>query len=273
MVGVIVGVLAALPASARADDASPWDADARAGMRLIAASPTRAMDNAIRAGIEVKLAPGWKTYWRYPGDSGVPPRFDFAGSQNVKSVAVEWPAPHRFSDDGETTIGYKGNVIFPLRVEPQDAAKPVELHVVLDYAVCEKLCVPAQGRAVLALAAGGSSHDSALAAAEATVPRRAKLGDDAPLAVRTVHRETADGHPRIVVDVAAPDAPIDLFAEGPTADWALPVPAPADGAPPGLHRFVFALDGVPPGASTAGAVLTLTLTSGGKAIEVAAPLD
>ena len=266
-------VIAALPVSARADDASPWDADARAGMRLIAASPTRAIDEAIRAGVELKLAPGWKTYWRYPGDSGVPPRFDFAGSQNVKSVTVEWPAPHRFSDDGETTIGYKGTVVFPLRIVPQDAAKPVQLHVALDYAVCDKLCVPVQGRAALALGGGASSHDGALAAAEAAVPKRAKLGDAAPLAVRAVRREAGDGHPRIVVDVAAPDAPIDLFAEGPTAEWALPVPDPAEGAPPGLHRFVFALDGVPPGASAAGAVLTLTLTSGGKAIEVAAPLD
>src|SRR5215831_11014656 len=66
-----------------AADASPWDGDTRAGLRLVAG--TRPNDASARAGIEIKLAPGWKTYWRYPGDSGVPPRFDFAGSQNVKS--------------------------------------------------------------------------------------------------------------------------------------------------------------------------------------------
>ena len=60
----------------------------------------------------------------------MPPRFDFAGSQNVKTVTVAWPAPHRFSDDGGITIGYKDNVIFPLRLVPQDAGKPVRLRIV-----------------------------------------------------------------------------------------------------------------------------------------------
>src|SRR5215469_5412607 len=266
-------VMIALPAGASADDASPWDGDARGGMRLIAASAAHARGGDVRAGVELKLAPGWKTYWRYPGDSGVPPRFDFAGSQNVKSVAVAWPAPHRFSDESGTTIGYKGDVVFPLRIVPQDAAKPVQLRLTLDYAVCEKLCVPAQGRAALALDRAASSHDGALADAEAAVPKRAALGDGAPFAVRALRREPGDPHPRIVVDVAAPQTPIDLFAEGPTPEWALPVPEPVDGAPPGLHRFAFALDGLPPGGSAKGAVLRLTLVAGGKAIEVAAPLD
>jgi DsbC/DsbD-like thiol-disulfide interchange protein len=242
-------------------------------MRLIAANVSRAIGGAPQAGVELKLAPGWKTYWRYPGDSGVPPRFDFAGSENLKSVVIEWPAPHRFNDESGTTIGYKSGVIFPLRIVPQDSAKPVLLRLKLDYAVCEKLCVPAEGRAELALDGEASSHDGALAAAEAAVPKPGKLGDSAPLAVRAVRREAGDGHPRVIVDVAASQMPIDLFAEGPTAEWALPVPDPADGAPPGLHRFVFALDGLPAGASADGAVLTLTLESGARAIEVTAHLD
>lgn len=266
-------LMLALPTAARAAEASPWDADAHAGMRLIAASRSRAIGGALRAGVELKLAPDWKTYWRYPGDSGVPPRFDFAGSQNLKSVAVEWPAPHRFNDESGTTIGYKNSVVFPLRVVPQDAGKPVLLRLKLDYAVCEKLCVPAESRAELALDGAASNHDGALAAAEAAVPKPARLGDSAPLAVRAVRRDAGDGHPRVIVDVAAPETPINLFAEGPTAEWALPVPDPADGAPPGLHRFVFALDGLPPGASAHGAVLRLTLESGAKAIEVTAHLD
>ena len=72
----------------------------------------------LRAGVEIRLAPGWKTYWRYPGDSGVPPQFDFANSDNVKSVSVPWPAPQRFSDSDGNTIGYKDNVVFPLQREP-----------------------------------------------------------------------------------------------------------------------------------------------------------
>jgi DsbC/DsbD-like thiol-disulfide interchange protein len=258
------------PCVAHAADASPWQVDKSAGIRLIAGNPRA--DARWPAGVEIKLEPGWKTYWRYPGDSGVPPRFDFSKSENVKSVAVMWPAPHRHRDESGTTIVYTGDVIFPLRIVAQDPAKPVLLRLRLDYALCDKLCVPADGEAELLLDGGASSLDAALTAAEARVPKAAKRGDPAPLAVRAVRRETGGAKPRVVVDVAGPE-PVDLFAEGPTPDWALPVPEPVPGAPAGLHRFVFDIDGVPPGVKADGASLTLTLTSPAGAIEVAAPLD
>ena len=258
--------------SAWAADASPWDGDTRVGLRLLAGARTRSA--VVRAGIEIKLAPGWKTYWRYPGDSGVPPRFDFAGSQNVKDVTVAWPAPHRFSDDSGISIGYKDNVIFPLHVVPQDHSKPVRLRVKADYAVCEKICIPAEGRAELLLDGRGAELDQSLAAFEAQVPQRARIGDVAPLAVRAVRRDNSGDRPRVIVDVAAPGSgPIELFAEGPTPDWALPVPEPIAGAPAGLHRFAFVLDGLPPGARADGAELTFTLVADGTAVEVATHLD
>src|SRR5262249_32152480 len=234
----------------------------------------RANDATALAGIEIKLAPGWKTYWRYPGDSGVPPRFDFAGSQNVKSIEIAWPAPHRFTDESGATIGYKDVVVFPLHIVPQNAAKPVLLRLKADYAVCEKICIPVEGRAELLLDGRRSELDSRLAAFEALVPKRAKLGDGAPLAVRAVRRDTSGDRPRVIVDVATPgNGPADLFAEGPTPDWALPVPEPAAGAPAGLQRFAFVLDGLPPGASADGALLTFTLVSGAGAVEVSTHLD
>ena len=166
----IVVIVALSPVAAQAADASSWDADSRAGVRLIAGNPAQAADAPLRAGVELTLAPGWKTYWRYPGDSGVPPRFDFSNSQNVKSLNIAWPAPHRFTDDSGATIGYKNGVIFPLRIVPQDPAKPVLLRLKLDYAVCEKLCVPAEGRAELVLDGTPSTFDAALAKADALDP-------------------------------------------------------------------------------------------------------
>src|SRR5215475_14153567 len=109
---------------AQAADASAWDKDMHSAMRLIAAGAPRGGAATFRAGVEIRLDSGWKTYWRYPGDSGVPPRFTFTRSDNVKSVAIGWPAPHRFSDASGGSIGYKDHVIFPLTVEPQDATKP-----------------------------------------------------------------------------------------------------------------------------------------------------
>ena len=106
------------------------------------------------------------------------------------------------------------------------------------------------------------------------MPKPAAIGDAAPLAIHAVRREAGAGKPRVIVDVAAPaGAPVGLFAEGPTAQWALPLPEPVPGAPAGLQRFAFELDGLPPGAKPDGATLRLTAVSGGKAIEVAFRLD
>ena len=232
----------------------------------------------MRAGIEIRLSRGWHTYWRYPGDAGVPPRFDFAGSQNVKAVEVLWPAPRRLPEAGLDTIGYDRDLILPLRVTPQDEAKPVTLSVKLDYAICEKLCVPAQTKAALALARGASAQDARLVAAEARVPRKVALGTEpAPgagsgLAVRAVRRE--NDRPRVLIDVAAPaGATVDLFAEGPDEQWSLPLPVAIDGAGSGLQRFTLELDGAPPGVKYEGARINLTVVTEGDAIEVPIHLD
>jgi DsbC/DsbD-like thiol-disulfide interchange protein len=244
-------------------------------MRLIAAQSARAGERTVhRAGIEIKLAPGWHTYWRYPGDAGVPPRFDFAGSVNVKQVNVLWPAPRRYREGELSTIGYVDHLILPLRITPQDGGKPVTLRLKFDYAVCEKLCLPVEARAELAVTGNATAHNDTLAAAEARVPKPAAVGAQAALAIRAVRKEAGDKLPRIVVDVAAPaDAKVELFAEGPAPEWALPVPTPIAGAPKGLQRFSFDLDGLPPGAKPAGAALKLTAVSDQAAIEVTTHLD
>ena len=256
-----------------ASDASPWAGDNRSQVRLIAGTNT-AGKPTLRAGLDVKLAPGWKTYWRYPGDSGVPPSFDFAASRNVKAVDVLWPAPQRMVDGAGQSIGYYERVIMPLRVVPNDPAKPALLHLKLGYAICEKLCVPAEATAQLGLAHVASAQDAALVAAEGRVPKKIKIGSDGPLAIRSVRREDGGARPRIVVEVAAPkDASVDLFVEGPTADWALPLPEPKGTTGSGLRQFLFELDGVPAGKQPEGAELTFTLTAGAEAVEVKTRLD
>lgn len=262
--------LALLTQPSVAADRSDWDGDSRSAVRLIAAKPDA---DALRAGIEIKLAPGWKTYWRYPGDAGVPPQFDFSESENLKSANVLWPAPRRFSDAEGNTIGYKGDLVLPVRVEAKDRAKPVVLRMKLDYAVCEKLCVPAQAKSELPLGDASADSDASVAQAEKRVPQPVVLGAQQPLSVASVKRET--GSPaRVIVDVTAPPgAPVTLFAEGPTPDWALPLPDPADGAPAGKKRFTFALDGLPPGAKPEGATLKLTAVTEDQAIETTFRLE
>jgi DsbC/DsbD-like thiol-disulfide interchange protein len=258
--------------SARAQSASPWVDDTHSSVRLLAGPRS---GNEVLGGIDLTLAEGWKTYWRNPGDSGVPPRFDFSQSDNVASVTPLFPAPMQFPDGaGGTSFGYRKRVVLPLRIVPKDASRPVTLRASLNYAVCEKICIPVAADAELAFAATAGVPDSELADALKAVPKPAEIGNPGPFAIQHVLR---DGN-RVLVDVTAPDAAqVSLFAEGPTPEWALPVPKPidpksaqkssADPPPVGTIRFAFDLDGLPSDTRAEGATLKLTLVGGDSAYE------
>jgi DsbC/DsbD-like thiol-disulfide interchange protein len=262
--GFAATVLASsLTIEARAQDASPWQRDGHSAVRLLAGSRSGAV---LLGGIAFELQPGWKTYWRTPGDSGVPPRFDFSKSDNIEAVTVLWPAPLKFDDGaGGHSMGYHDQIVLPLRIVPKNADKPVTLRADINYAVCEKICIPVQANAELPFTSVASTEDSALFAALDTVPKPANVGDPNPLTIRDVKR---DGKSTVVVDVVSPDAGnVSLFVEGPTPEWGLPVPKLLEHAPPGVKRFAFELDGVPPGTSPDGAALKLTLVGGEHSYE------
>ncbi len=252
-------------------DTSAWSRSDHSGLRLL--SGNEASRGAIvSAGVEIALSPGWKTYWRYPGDSGVPPRFDFSASDNVASVKVMYPAPKRFTDGGGTSLGYADNVILPVQVTVKDPSKPVTLRAHVEYAICEKLCVPVDAKAALGLAPASASTHARLKTAIARVPQSTMLGRSEAFAIVSA-KQVSGAKARVVVDVRAPNGKVDLFAEGPTGEWSLPLPQPIDGAPDGLQRFSFELDGLPSGVAAKGATLTLTATAEGSAIEAPFTLD
>jgi DsbC/DsbD-like thiol-disulfide interchange protein len=261
--------VSSLAIEARAQDASPWQRDGHSAVRLLAGSRS---GSVLLGGIGFQLQPGWKTYWRTPGDSGVPPRFDFSKSDNVEAVTVLWPAPTKFDDGaGGNSLGYHDQVVLPLRIVAKNTDKPVTLRADVNYAVCEKLCIPVEASVELAFNSVASTEDSALFAALDTVPKPANVGDPNPLTIRDVKRQ---GRSEVLVDVVTPDErPINLFVEGPTPDWGLPVPKLLDHGPPGVKRFAFALDGVPPGVNPQGAALKLTLAGGDRAYEFNINLD
>jgi DsbC/DsbD-like thiol-disulfide interchange protein len=248
---------------ARAQDASPWQKGSHAAVRLLAGSRS---GPTLLGGIAVQLDPGWKTYWRTSGDSGVPPRFDFSKSDNIEAVTVLWPAPTKFDDGaGGFSLGYHDQVVLPLRIVPKSNDKPVTLRADINYAVCEKICIPLEASAELTFASVASTEDSVLFAALDTVPKPASVGDPNPLTIRDVKR---DGKSTVVVDVISPEGKtVNLFVEGPTPDWALPVPKLVEHGPPGIKRFAFELDGMPPGTNPEGAALKLTLVGGDRSYE------
>ena len=248
---------------ARAQDSSPWQKDSHSAVRLLAGSRSGAV---LLGGIAIQLQPGWHTYWRTPGDSGVPPRIDFGKSENIEAVTILWPAPAKFADGaGGISLGYQKQVVLPLRIVAKNSDKPVTLRADINYAVCEKICIPVEASAELAFTSVASTEDSALSAALDTVPKPATVGDPNSLSIRDVKRE---GKNSVLIDVVTPDTKdVSLFVEGPTPDWALPVPKLLEHGPPGVKRFAFDLDGLPPGANPDGAALKLTLVGGERAYE------
>jgi len=263
-IAVLATLLVAAPSTTRAEDASPWQQDTHSAVRLLAGSHS---GSVLLGGVAFQLKPGWKTYWRSPGDSGMSPRFDFSKSDNVEAVTILWPAPRRFPDGaGGASIGYHDQVVLPLRIVARNADKPVTLRLKVEYAVCEKICVPVEANAELNFNSVASTEDSALFAALDTVPKPANIGDPNPLTIRDVERI---GNTTVVVDVVTPDSSPDvaLFVEGPTPDWALPLPSLIDPPSPGIKRFAFNLEGVPPGTTASGAALKFTLVGADRSYE------
>lgn len=243
---------------------SPWSEDMKSAVRLL---PGETAATPMHAGVEMRLAPGWHTYWRYPGDSGIPPQFDFSKSENLKAAKVLYPAPALHSDASGETIVYEKAVIFPVEVTAQDPTRPVKLHLSLDYAVCENMCVPAKGEAELTLEPKRGAPDARVESAFAALPVKESAG----AAELTVKRE---GDMAVVSFPAPKDAAVAVFAEGPTAAWALPIPQPVADAPAGQRAFRFKLEGQPPGVDVKKPVdITFTIVEGTRAFEVTTRLD
>ncbi len=250
----VAGALALIalggPALAADGFATGWAASAKAQARLVAGTDRL-------AGFEIRLAPGAITYWRDPGEAGLPPSFDFSASDNVASVEPEFPAPRRIKEaDGSEAFGYEGSVIFPLRIKPRDASKPVTLALHANFAVCEKICLPAEARLRLTLADAASPYAAEVEAALAAVPRAV-----APKAFGDLTAADAKGWRLCAPARGGP--PRDLFVEPPSGWWLTSAPEPGS---KGEDCFRIALRDQPKDASLPVA-LRLTLTGGAGPVE------
>lgn len=166
------------------------------------------------AGVEIGLEPGWKTYWRVPGDAGVPTHFEWKGSTNLDKVEIDWPAPKRYYDEAGESVGYKDRVVFPMRVTPKDPAKPVRLVLDLFYAVCKDICIPGSAKLAMTLSdpAGSPADMSLIAEYRAKVPARTH----ARIKIEQVAVEDYDGALVLAVQLTGgdPASKADIFVEG-----------------------------------------------------------
>jgi DsbC/DsbD-like thiol-disulfide interchange protein len=226
--------------------------------------------DALTAGIEINLDPGFKTYWRMPGESGLPPSFDWSGSQNLAEATIAWPAPRRIEDSGGVAYGYEGRIVLPVRVRPVDPAAPVTLALGLDYGVCHDICIPEHARLARTLTGPAPADEATLVvAALAEVPRSQALGAASRPAIVAVERTGPD---RIGVTVRAqPGSSASLFVEAPEPWFFLAAANPAQRPGSDLAQFDVQVLQRDPEAS--GPVpITLTLVAG-SAVETRLVLD
>ncbi len=253
--------------------ASQWVKGYNSAVRLVAgAELTGDGGRRLVAGVEIRLAEDWKTYWRHPGDDGgLPPTFDWTGSRNVKSQRVLYPAPGRSRSLNGITIGYEKAVTFPVLVEPVDPTKPVMLALTFEYGICREICVPAEAKLALTIPAALATMPPELAASLRRVPRLVE-GASAGRVLKSAIATLSGASPTITFDVAAledgasdmaagrPGGDVDLFVE-PPAGVDLPVPVRVGDVAGGAVRFRIDLKGLDKPAVLAGQPLRLTVTS------------
>ncbi len=233
----------------------------KANIRLINGG---VVQSARYAGLEIILPSQVKTYWRMPGDSGLPPSFDWSASENLAEVQVLWPLPERIADPSGTIFGYHDTVIFPLLIKPKDPAKPVKLALKLDFAVCGDLCVPMTDQASLSLDASTEnvSDTERVKTFLAKVPAHAELGMSDRLSLISIEPQATDAL-RITSN-----RPIkDLIVEGPTG-WYF-----GDATQQSAMVWQVKILEKPTKAALAGLALTVTLVSDSQATETALSLD
>jgi DsbC/DsbD-like thiol-disulfide interchange protein len=248
--------------------ASAWTKAVDSQLRLISARPDSGPWRGMMAGIQIRLDPGWRTYWQNPGDSGVPPSFDWSGSENLKSAEVLYPAPRSFEEAGGIAFGYENEVVFPVRIVPADPDQPVSLKLKVDYGLCRNLCIPNEAKLALTLTPGAGADPSDRLLLDSfldLVPEPAAKGS-LP-AVTKFSAELSLAKPKLVIETQFPagSSRADLYLM--TPDAYVP-PAVASGpAIGGKKRFVVAFPDKQEAATLKGKQLTLVLVADGGARE------
>lgn len=248
----------AVPAGALAERSDWIEADeAKLRIMLVAAD-----GGEIDGGIEIVLEPGWYTYWANPGEVGVPPVFDFSGSENVANVEILYPAPIRYDDGVSVSLIYRDEVVFPLSVTPRETDKPVTLRLDAKFGVCSSICIPTGAKSDVTLAPGAAADPLSLARLTEFARRVPKSPEPGRFDVESV---TGAGD-TLAINVRMPDSAYsDLFA-APPAGWYIGQPTFVERVD-GVSTYRLSLAGRPPDAELRGQRFRFVAVSGGEAIE------
>lgn len=264
---LLAALLASVPPVQGAS--GPWQATDTVEGRLIAAVDGTGSLDSIPLGLHLKMKPGWKTYWRSPGDAGLPPQIAWDGSAGLAGTEMRWPAPHRFTLFGIETFGYDGEVVFPIAARPAAPGQALDLRASVDLLVCSDICVPQRLDLTLAIPEGPASSAGAdanlIARFASQVP-----GDGVASGLSIESVQAADKSMRVVATAREPFVDPDLFVEaGAGMAFGAPKIAFADGD----RRITVTLPVTGEPAALEGLPVTLTLVDGLRAMERAATVE
>ena len=205
-------------------------------------------DGTRTVALRITLADGWKTYWRAPGDAGIPPHFTFDGSQNLASVEMLWPRPEIFQSAGQRTVGYHHELVLPIVVTPTDIGEPIRLETLIEMGICEEICVPVEVELLAEIAASAPQRQgkdpAILAALNAAPVTRNGIAQCTAEPIRDGMRVTARIDLPAPPDESAEDlASSALMALMATSPQAKTKPTPP--APPELEIALFELLDMP----------------------------
>ncbi|MES1989737.1 MAG: protein-disulfide reductase DsbD domain-containing protein [Pseudomonadota bacterium] len=185
-----------------------------AGEKVTLISGNTMSAEPVFVGVRMTMLEGWHTYWRVPGDSGLAPTFDWSASKNVASVELLWPAPERFDAEGDTTFGYRDEVIWPVQVRALDPAQPLVLDLKMTYGVCKNICVPNEAHLPLTLLPQTAGIDETAAVAIHKFLARVPHAPEPPVAVTA---KLTDDELRVILSNVS-EVPV-LIPEGPRGVW------------------------------------------------------
>ncbi len=250
--------------------ASNWAKAYKSRIRIISGNIDFSTKNGSYAGLQLQVSKGWKTYWRSPGDSGVPPSFDWKGSKNLKNISVQWPAPKKYKDQYSTSIGYKREVILPLKITAKDPSKPVELKLRFGYGICSDICVPVEKQVKLTIAPRQTVRNSLLTHYRQMVPILVKSTGKVQngFSIQKVSVNLKGETPNIIVDASVPlnTKRAELFVEASNGFY-LPLPISQSPSAGNKRRFIIDLTKSDPPKELVGRTLALTLVGDNTGIE------
>lgn len=213
---LIAGMFSPVTAQAQSSD---WQGIDKANVRLVSATTALGNSSELLLGLQFEMAKNWKVYWRTPGDAGFPPEIDWSGSSNLKEAKMLWPVPQRFEVLGLETLGYKDKVVFPLKLQPTDTNKPLDLSAQVRFLTCDDVCIPVNVQLNMSLPVGvaqASTEAQMISQYNSLVPQTGSLmGYEVGPAVLYENADQKSGILRLEVTHEGGFEKTDALVEGP----------------------------------------------------------